>query len=155
VALLQTLDVDVRRARDEREHRVPARRQPLATLVQATGLGRSWSDHALGKEAEMGLRREPAEDGHRIQQLLGLVWVGLVVAAVVKELRTPSEERTWHGVVAGFVPYDFRVPTVARLRERVWAPEDEHLLNPHPFGVGWTLNAGRAVSLVQQRFHAG
>jgi hypothetical protein len=84
----------------------------------------------------MGLRREPAEDRHRIQQLLGLVWVGLVAAAVVKELRTPSEERTRHGVVAGFVPYDFRVPTVARLRERVWAPEDEHLLNPHPFGSG-------------------
>jgi hypothetical protein len=55
-----------------------------------------------------------------------------VVAAVVKELRTPSEERSGHGVVAGFVPYDFRVPTVARLRERVWAPEDEHLLNPQP-----------------------
>jgi hypothetical protein len=69
----------------------------------------------------------------------------------VKELRTPSEDRTWHGVVAGFVPYS-RVPTVARLRERVWAPEDEHLLNPQPFGVIWTLNAGRVVSLVRQRF---
>src|SRR3954469_15383939 len=103
----------------------------------------------------MGLRRQPAEDRHRIQQLLGLVWGGVVVGAVGEEVRSPSEERTWHGVVAGFVPYDFRVPTVARLRERVWAPEDEHLLNPHPFGVGWTLNAGRAVSLVQQRFHAG
>jgi hypothetical protein len=101
----------------------------------------------------MRLRREPAEHQHGIQQLLRLVWVGLVVAAVVKELRTPSEERTWHGVVAGFVPYDFRVPTVARLRERVWAPE--HLLNPQPFGVGWTLNAGRAVSLVRQRLPAG
>src|SRR4051794_3202003 len=55
------------------------------TIAQATGSGRSWSDHTLGKEAEMRLRREPAEDRHRIQQLLGLVWVGLVVAAVVKE----------------------------------------------------------------------
>jgi len=94
-------------------------------------------------------RREPAVDRDRIQQLLRLVRVGLVAAAVVKELRTSSEERTWHGVVAGFVPYDFRVPTVARLRERVWAPEDEHLLSPQPFGVGWTLNAGRAVSVVR------
>lgn len=103
----------------------------------------------------MGWRREPAEDRHGIQQLLQLVGFGLVVAAVVKELRTPSEERTWHGVVAGFVPYDFRVPTLARLRERVWAPADEHLLNPQPFGVGWTLNAGRVFSLVRQRFPAG
>jgi hypothetical protein len=83
-----------------------------------------------GKAAEMGSRRERAEGRHRIRQLLRRVWVGLVVAAVVKELRTPSEARTWLGVVAGFVPYDFRVPTVARLRERVWAPEDDHLLNP-------------------------
>jgi hypothetical protein len=103
----------------------------------------------------MRSRREPAEDRHLIKHLLRLVWVGLVVAAVVKELRTPSEERTWHGVVAGFVPYDFRVPTIARLRERVWAPEEEHLLNPHPFGVGWTLNVGRVVSLIRQRFSAG
>jgi hypothetical protein len=103
----------------------------------------------------MRSRREPAEDRHLIRHLLQLVSVGLVVAAVVKELRIPSEERTWHGVVAGFVPYDFRVPTIARLRERVWAPEDEHLLNPHPFGVGWTLNVGRVVSLIRQRFSAG
>jgi hypothetical protein len=103
----------------------------------------------------MRSRRESAEDRHLIKHLLQLVWVGLVVAAVVKELRTPSEERTWHGVVAGFVPYDLRVPTITRLRERVWAPEEEHLLNPHPFGVGWTLNVGRVVSLIRQRFSAG
>ena len=42
--------------------------------------------------------------GTGILGLLRLVSMGLVVAAVVKELRTPSEERTWHGVVAGFVP---------------------------------------------------
>ena len=106
------------------------------------------------KEAEMGSRRKSAKARHGIQGLLRLVGVGLVMAAVIKELRTPSEERTWHGVVAGFVPYDFRVPTVARLRERIWAPEDEHLLTPHPFGVGWTLNAGRVVSRVRERFSA-
>jgi hypothetical protein len=44
--------------------------------------------------------------------------VALVAAAVVKELRKPPAERTWHGRVAGVVPYDFRRPTVARLRER-------------------------------------
>jgi Family of unknown function (DUF5808) len=99
----------------------------------------------------MRSRREPAKHRH----LLRLVSAGLVVAAVVKELRTPSEERTWHGVVAGFVPYDFRFPTVARLREQIWAPEDEHLLKAHPFGVGWTINLGRVVALVRQRFSAG
>jgi hypothetical protein len=102
----------------------------------------------------MGSRREPHTGRHGVQQVFQLIGFGLVVAAVVKELQTPAEARTWHGVVAGFVPYDFRVPTVARLRERLWAPENEHLLSPHPFGVGWTINAGRVVALIRQRFPA-
>ncbi|MCG2799405.1 MAG: DUF5808 domain-containing protein [Cellulomonas sp.] len=78
-----------------------------------------------------------------------LVAIGLTVAAVVKELRTPAAERTWNGIIAGFVPYDFRVPTCDRIRERVWNPEGEHLVSPHVFGVGWTLNVGKAVALAR------
>jgi hypothetical protein len=85
------------------------------------------------------------------QNLIRLVMLGLVVAAVVKELRLPAEERTWNGVVAGFVPYDFRVPTVERFRERVWDPEGQHLISPHVFGVGWTVNVGRVVALIRQK----
>jgi len=83
--------------------------------------------------------------------LFRLLWAGVVAAAVVQELRTPPEERTWHGVVAGVVPYDFRPPTIARVRERMWAPDSPRLINPHPFGVGWTLNVGRVVALARQR----
>jgi hypothetical protein len=95
---------------------------------------------------------DPKQAGFR--KLIRLVMFGLVVTAVGKELRTPPAERTWNGVVAGFVPYDFRVPTVARFRERVWAPQSEHLINPRVFGVGWTLNAGRLVALVRQKVSA-
>jgi len=86
-----------------------------------------------------------------LSRLLRLVMAGLAVAAVVKELRTPADQRTWHGVVAGFVPYEFRVPTLDRVRERVWAPDSDRLLNPHIFGVGWTLNVGRLVTLVREQ----
>ncbi|QTE30942.1 DUF5808 domain-containing protein [Pengzhenrongella sicca] len=91
---------------------------------------------------------------HVVQKLYRLVVLGLAITAVVKEVRTPAQERTWHGVVAGFVPYDFRVPTLARLRERVWNPESEHLVGPRAFGVGWTLNAGRLVALARERVAA-
>jgi hypothetical protein len=74
-----------------------------------------------------------------------------VVAAVTKELSTPADERTWHGEVAGFVPYDFRKPTLERVRERLWAPDDPHLFTPHVFGVGWTVNLGRVASLLQDQ----
>lgn len=78
------------------------------------------------------------------------VGLALTVTAVVKELRTPKENRTWHGVVLGFVPYELRPPTLARFRERVWAPDDEHLIGPRVFGVGWTLNLGRLYALARE-----
>jgi hypothetical protein len=77
--------------------------------------------------------------------------VGLVAAAVVKEVRTPAPERTWHGDLAGIVPYDLRPPTLDRLRDRVWAPQNPQLVVPRAFGVGWTLNIGRVVHLVRER----
>ncbi|NUU18527.1 hypothetical protein HP550_14820 [Cellulomonas humilata] len=86
-----------------------------------------------------------------LQKLIRLITLALAVAAVVKELRQPAEEREWHGQVVGFVPYDFRVPTMARFKERMWDPEGAHVISPRVFGVGWTLNAGRIVELVRQR----
>jgi hypothetical protein len=97
-----------------------------------------------------------SQDEHRrgpsdIQRLIRLITLALAVVALVKELRTPPEERQWHGVVVGFVPYDFRVPTVARIKARMWDPEGAHLVNPRVFGVGWTVNVGRLAGLVRQR----
>ena len=82
-------------------------------------------------------------------RVVSLATTGLAVAAVVKELRLPADERTWHGTVAGFVPYDFRLPTIDRVKEHLWAPDNPRILVPHVFGVGWTVNAGRVVSLVR------
>jgi hypothetical protein len=70
------------------------------------------------------------------------------VAAIVKELRMPEAERTWNGKVASLVPYDFRMPTVARAKERWWNPTAP-VIGPRIFGVGWTLNAGRVWALIQ------
>ncbi|WP_205710809.1 DUF5808 domain-containing protein [Isoptericola sp. BMS4] len=86
-------------------------------------------------------------------RLFRLVMFGLVVAAVTKELQKDPEDRTWHGTV-GFVPYEFRAPTVERLRERLWDPEGEHLVGPHVFGVGWSVNVGRVVELVRRRLQS-
>src|SRR3954447_26140392 len=89
--------------------------------------------------------------GDSFRRLIRLITLALTVPAVVQELRKPAEERTWNGVVVGFVPYDLRVPTLARVKERMWNPQSSRLINPRVFGVGWTLNAGRLVALVRQR----
>ena len=102
----------------------------------------------------MGSQHENAPGRGGLQGFIRLATMGLAVAAVVKELRLPAEERTWHGVVAGFVPYEFRMPTVERFRERVWNPEGEHFVGPHVFGVGWTVNVGKVVALVREKIAA-
>jgi hypothetical protein len=72
----------------------------------------------------------------------------LVAAAIVTELREPPRRRNWHGRVFGLVPYDFRLPTPARVRRALWRPRDRRLLVPQAFGVGWTLNLGRVARLL-------
>ena len=81
---------------------------------------------------------------------LRVVLLGLGVAAVVKEMRLPPDARRWHGTVAGFVPYELRRPTLARVRDRVWNPASKHLLVPQVFGVGWTLNIGRVFVVIKE-----
>lgn len=75
----------------------------------------------------------------RLRWFAALIVLG---AALVRELRAPAAERTWHGVVAGVVPYDLRPPTLERLRATFWNP-DGPLVVPQAFGVGWTVNVGR------------
>jgi hypothetical protein len=76
-------------------------------------------------------------------------WAGIALAAVaiVEQLRRPSDERTWEGTVVGFVPYDFRMPTIERARSRWWNHDEPRLFVPQVFGVGWTINVARLVGL--------
>lgn len=86
----------------------------------------------------------------RRHHLLGLVGLALMGTAVVQELRKPPGERTWHGEVLGFVPYDLRPPTVARLRASVWQPESGRWLLPRSLGVGWSPNLARIAALLRR-----
>ena len=78
------------------------------------------------------------------RKLLALAALGVAAAAVAQEMKKPAAERTWHGFVAGLVPYDFRVPTVDRAKERLWNPQGP-VIGPKTFGVGWDVNFGRLV----------
>jgi hypothetical protein len=71
-----------------------------------------------------------------------LVGVAPVVAALLRELSRPPAERRWHGRVLAIVPYDFRPPTLERVRNEFWNTESDELLTPRAFGVGWGINSG-------------
>ena len=76
---------------------------------------------------------------------LALAIIGLI--AVIQELRKPSDERTWNGKVADLVPYDFRMPTIERVRSTYWNP-DGPIIAGKVFGVGWAPNLGALNRIV-------
>ncbi|HVB65137.1 MAG TPA: DUF5808 domain-containing protein [Nitrolancea sp.] len=71
----------------------------------------------------------------------------LLVAAVIDQIRRPADERTWTGNVSVF-PYDLRIPTKQRLMERWWNPDDNRILTPKVFGVGWDINVFQVLKRV-------
>ena len=69
------------------------------------------------------------------------------VAAVVHAYRTRQSHGTYYNV-----PFDFRFPTVARAKQRLWNPRDHRIFTPSVFGVGWSVNfheAGRRLGLIE------
>ena len=65
--------------------------------------------------------------------------IGITMTALFQELEKPAEERAWRGTIAGFIPYDFRLPTIDRLRDAFWNPYERRILTPQVFGIGWAL----------------
>ena len=65
--------------------------------------------------------------------------ITVALAAVCQELEKPAEERTWRGKV-GFIPYDFRMPTIERIREGYWNEDSPHIFSPEVIGLGWSIN---------------
>lgn len=56
-----------------------------------------------------------------------------------------------HGSFLG-IPYDFRTPSMSRVRERVWNPKSDRLLAPHVYGWGYSMNfhaLGRKLGLLK------
>lgn len=85
-----------------------------------------------------------------IQNLTTTIAVGFAGAAILKDIRESTGQRFLYGEVAGFIPYDFRFPSIRRIRRRVWDPSGP-LLTPQVFGVGWTVNLGAVVARAQSK----
>lgn len=68
-----------------------------------------------------------------------------VAGAVYRELRLPPEERTWHGRLLGFIPYDFRFPSLARFRDAYFNTQSDAIFTPEPIGVGWAVNVAAVL----------
>ena len=73
-----------------------------------------------------------------------IITTAFTVAAIVYAVRT----RQSHGRLLA-VPFEFRVPTLDRLRQRLWNPDDPRVLTPNVFGAGWVVNVPRLMEIVR------
>lgn len=92
-------------------------------------------------------RRKGSPTATKIWRLI-LAIIGII--AIVQELQKPKDQRTWHGKVADLVPYDFRMPTLERVKASYWNP-DGPVLPGKPFGVGWALNVGALAKKLSKK----
>ena len=103
-------------------------------------------------------RHDTCTYGEGVKDLVGLVRTAIWLAffgALYQELKKPAEERTWHGKVAGVVPYDFRVPDLQRIRDAYWDPKSDVLFTEKVVGVGWSVNlpvAFRTLSGIARQY---
>ncbi|CCF82655.1 DUF5808 domain-containing protein [Nitrolancea hollandica] len=79
-----------------------------------------------------------------LKVIAGLVAAFLLVSALLQQLRKPAGERSWIGRTFG-MPYDLRFPTLERVQERWWNPNDERIFTPKTFGVGWDVNLYQVI----------
>ena len=79
-----------------------------------------------------------------ITRLAQMAAITITMVAILQEMEKPLEKRAWHGSVA-CVPYDFRRPSVKRLKDTYWNPYETHLLTPTVWGIGWGVNFHRLL----------
>ena len=74
-----------------------------------------------------------------INIIFSIVFLIYVVIAITQQLQRPLEERTWYGKISG-IPYDFRLPTVERIRAAFWNKDTSQIFLSQAFGIGWSIN---------------
>lgn len=81
------------------------------------------------------------------------VAVALMSGAAIQELLKPADERTWHGRFFG-IPYDYRRPSLERVKQSWWNPDDERILTPRSIGMGWDINLFQVRRQVELALHS-
>ena len=66
-------------------------------------------------------------------------WRALVTLFAAATIVHAWRNEQSHGTFVG-VPYDFRMPTPRRIKERLWNPDDSRIFTPRSFGIGWSVN---------------
>lgn len=80
--------------------------------------------------------------------ILRTAMIVAVAGAIYTELRKDPDKRTWNGKLLDVIPYDFRLPTLERIRQAYWNPRSPKVFTDRPLGVGWAINIPTALRRV-------
>lgn len=69
-----------------------------------------------------------------IQRIIQFVFLGITLALLITNF---GKQGRFLGM-----PYDFTVPTVSKIKSRLWSPSDPEILKPDIFGWGYSINFG-------------
>ena len=75
-----------------------------------------------------------------MRKLLQLAAVTVLVGVVYAEVRKGPSDVRFVGKSLGFIPYDLRLPTMARIRQAYWDPGDPRVFTGTVAGIGWSVN---------------
>ncbi len=75
--------------------------------------------------------------------MFGKIVQATIAAAFAATAVHAYREGKSHGRYYG-IPFDFRVPTIDRVRQRMWNPDDPRVITPTVFGAGWSINLYQA-----------
>jgi hypothetical protein len=86
------------------------------------------------------MKKKPKKFSRTLANITWGISIGsLVGMAIAEQLRRPPQDRTWQGSVFN-IPYDFRPPTLERVRDEFWNKNTSRIFVPHAFGMGWGIN---------------
>ena len=71
-----------------------------------------------------------------------------IILFTVATLAYSMTTKKRHGRFLG-VPYDWRIPSLTDIRNRIWNKNDPKLFNKTVFGVGWAPNAYQFLKRLQ------
>lgn len=69
-----------------------------------------------------------------------ILTLAVIAGVIYQEARKEPGDERWHGKSLGFVPYDLRPPSLARIRETYWNPDDPRIFTGKVAGIGWGIN---------------
>lgn len=107
-----------------------------------------------GRSQRNEWRRDPFDSRRlgtmNMRKFAMIVGVVLAAAVVYEEMRKKPGQARWHGKALGFVPYDLRLPALARFREAYWNPADPRVFTGVVCGIGWSVNFAAVADKVRR-----